>query len=178
MLAELEKQWQRLEGLRRDIENELSRWSAEQLLFQPAPEKWSALQILEHVVLSEFYTHRYMVKKRQASPDLKAPWYSDVLTGFLKLWLASPLKVKIPSQAVAPGRFTTLPPLLDYWNEVRQNLQQILESFTPELRRFPAYRHPFVGYQTPAQTLAFLYGHCRRHWRQILERRKAPAFPG
>ncbi|RMG68564.1 MAG: DinB family protein [Calditrichaeota bacterium] len=178
MLPDLQSRWDRLENLRHEMEGVLQNWSPEQLHFRPAPDKWSALQVLEHIVLSEFYTHRYMEKKRQASPDLRAPWYSGLLTGLLKLWLASPLKAQIPSQAVAPGRFDNLDQILEHWQGVRANLQQVLETFTPAQRRFPAYKHPFVGYQTPAQTLDFLYGHCRRHWRQILQRRQAPGFPG
>jgi hypothetical protein len=133
-----------------------------------APGKWSALQVLHHVVTAEALTLRYVRKKMQAGAALeRAGLASRLRLLALELTLASPLRVRAPaitSEVPAEGE---LEALRTRWDEVRRELQELVCSFPPELLDRLVFRHPYAGRMTLAHALGTLEAHLAHHIPQV-----------
>ena len=134
----------------------------------PAPRRWSALQVLEHVVSVESLTLGYIRKKMQAGAALQtASLASRLRLLAVQATLASPLRVRAPGIAGnVPGE-SELPQLCARWDEVRVSLEELAGSFPPELLDRLVFRHPLVGRMTFAHALGTLEAHLDHHIPQV-----------
>jgi hypothetical protein len=142
----------------------------------PAPGRWSALQVLHHVVESEAATLGYIRKKMQAGASLPAAGLGSRLRRMVvQLGLALPLRFKAP--AVAAGVPGVVEPdrLRARWDAVRSGWRELLEAFPSDLEGRLVFRHPFAGRMDLADTLAVLQAHLDHHVPQV-ERALAPRF--
>jgi DinB superfamily len=141
---------------------------------QPAPGKWSALQLLHHVVTAEALTIGYVRKKMQAGPALeKAGPASRLRLLALQVTLASPLRFNAPTTVGHVPEEGELHALRTRWDEVRRDLDELVRSFPPELLDRLVFRHPYAGRMTLAHALGTLEAHLDHHIRQV-ERALAP----
>ena len=149
--------------------------SAEQLTFRPAPNAWSALDVIEHLVKVEEgiasrirpRESRGLIETARAKAALVAMY---VVFGFRG-------RVKVPVQAVLPLGGATLSDLASRWEAAQAALEERLEGFGPGDWSRPMMRHPLLGQLTPAEGLGFIHRHMGHHSRQIERIRRAPRFP-
>ena len=159
-----------LERLRRELEDETGSATAGGLAQAPAG-KWSAAQILEHLLLTYQNTNRGLAKCLAQGAPLAT-------RGTLKHRLAALLVVNLgylPGGRKAPERLTPrgMPP-----EEVRQAIAPELQKMDSGLndceRRFGARTkimdHLFLGPLTANEWRRFHWVHGRHHVRQIRER--------
>jgi hypothetical protein len=134
----------------------------------PAPGKWSALQVLHHVVTAEALTLGYIRKKMQAGLALeKAGPASRLRLLALQVVLALPLRLTAPTKTgEVPGE-SELEALRARWDEVRRNLDALVRSFPPELLDRLVFRHPYAGRMTLAHALGTLQAHLDHHGPQV-----------
>lgn len=167
------KTTQRLQQLNASLEDlfrQMEAYSDERLNTPPAPGKWSALQAMHHLLLSEGYSQAYVEKKLSFKPRLKKAGLVErgrVL--LLQCYLNAPFKFKAPT-AVADENLptdTTLAATKEQWLNQRQKLVAQLESYPPELFTMALYKHPFAGRMTLSGMLAFFQAHFNRHRKQI-----------
>lgn len=178
MNTRLEKLFHRMEANRAALLSSLEMFSENQLAYKPTGDRWSIKEVIQHLILSEQGTHRYLMKKNQAAflppAGLTATLRSIGLTLFLRL----PIKFKVPSRAnVVPGGDASFSQLKQEWEETRQHLRQFIAELPPERRRVLIFRHPFMGYFNIYQTLRFIEEHIRHHLRQIQRIRTGKGFP-
>jgi hypothetical protein len=141
----------------------------------PAPGKWSALQILEHVVTAEARTLGYVRKKMQAGSALpRAGLGSRLRLLALQATLASPLRFKAPAAVGDVPAGSDPAALWARWDEVRRDLGELAASFPPELGDRLVFRHPYVGRMSLAHALGTLQAHLDHHIPQI-ERALGPS---
>lgn len=134
----------------------------------PAPGKWSALQVLHHVVTAEALTLGYIRKKMQAGLALeKAGPASRLRLLAVQLTLALPLRVKAPTITGDVPAESELPALRARWDEVRRSLDELVSSFPPELENRLVFRHPYAGRMTLAHALGTLEAHLDHHIPQV-----------
>jgi DinB superfamily len=134
----------------------------------PAPGKWSALQLLHHVVTSEALTQGYVRKKMQAGPALeKAGPTSRLRLLAVQVTLALPIRVTAPTPVAQVPDESELPALRTRWDEVRRDLDALVRSFPPELLDRLVFRHPYAGRMTLAHALGTLEAHLDHHIRQV-----------
>ena len=134
----------------------------------PAPGKWSALQVLHHVVTAEALTLGYIRKKMQAGAALeKAGPASRLRLLALQVTLALPLRFKAPTITGDVPRESELPALRARWDEVRRSLDDLVRSFPPELLDRLVFRHPYAGRMTLAHALGTLEAHLDHHIPQV-----------
>jgi len=133
-----------------------------------SPGKWSALQILHHVVTAEALSVGYVRKKMQAGPALpKAGMASRLRLLALRVTLATPIRLP------APAATATVPEAIDpaelraRWLAVRADMRDLLESMPAELADRLLFRHPLVGRLSLADTLGFMQAHLGHHLAQV-----------
>jgi hypothetical protein len=134
----------------------------------PTPKKWSALQVLHHVVTAEALTLGYIRKKMLAGPELeRAGPASRLRLLALQVTLALPLRVtapKLTADVPAEGELETL---RSRWDDARSGLGALLESFPAELLDRLVFRHPYAGRMTLAHALGTLQAHLDHHIPQV-----------
>jgi len=149
---------------------ELAAHSAEALDCPPAPGKWSALQVMQHLMRSEELSMRYLQKKLSYQPDLqKAGPVTGLRSWLLRTYLQLPFKFKAP-QAVDAANFEsdlTLDELAGRWKATRAELRAFLDGLPDDLYDKAVYKHPFAGRLTLYGMVDFFDGHFRRHREQI-----------
>lgn len=134
----------------------------------PAPGKWSALQLLHHVVTAEALTLGYIRKKMQAGASLpRAGLASRLRLLALQATLASPLRFRAPGATASVPAETSTAELRARWDEVRAGIGQLVESFPTELLDRLVFRHPFVGRMGLAHALGHLQAHLDHHIPQV-----------
>ena len=134
----------------------------------PAPGKWSALQVLHHVVTAEALTLGYIRKKMQAGLALETAGPASRLRLLaLQVTLALPLRIKAPATAGDVPAESELEALRARWDGVRGDLGALVESFPPELLDRLVFRHPYAGRMTLAHALGTLQAHLDHHLPQF-----------
>lgn len=134
----------------------------------PAPGRWSALQVLHHVVESEAATLGYVRKKMQAGAGLPpAGIGSGLRRAAVQLGLALPLRFRAPAVAAVVPDVIELAALRARWDEVRAGWRALVEAFPADLEGRLVFRHPFAGRMGLADTLAVLQAHLDHHVPQV-----------
>ena len=168
MTPQLVRRFDRLEAARHRALATLEGFDATALNRPPAAGKWSALQVLHHVVTAEALTLGYVRKKVQAGQALPPAGPASRLRLLLvQATLASPLRVR------APGPVASVPPQIDpaelcaRWQELRLEWRGFIESFPGELLGRLVFRHPYAGRMTLDHALGTLQAHLDHHVPQV-----------
>jgi hypothetical protein len=141
----------------------------------PGPGRWSALQVLHHVVEAEAATLGYIRKKMQAGSSLPAVGLAARVRGAaLRLSLALPLRFRAPAVAASVPESVDPEALRARWEEVRRGWRDLLEGFPPEFEGRLVFRHPVAGRLSLSDALAVQQAHLEHHLRQV---RRALASP-
>ena len=179
MLPPLRTRLDRLERQRLDLLAELGRRSDAALHYQPTPDSWSTLQVIEHLVIAE----ESILALAARRPPKPVPFMERVRTGVrlraLYLALASNRRFKVPLPTLNPsGAEIGLAELERRWSEARWQLARVLEAVTPESAHERPVGHPITRWLTWRQGLDFLYRHVVRHAGQIrrIEQARAAAL--
>jgi DinB superfamily len=165
----------RIETRRRELMAEADSLSAEQLTFRPAPNSWSALEVIEHLVkVEEAIASR--IRPREARGLIETARTKAAL-GAMYVVFAVRGRAKVPVQAILPLGGATLSDLASRWEAAQMALRERLEGFGPGDWSRPMMRHPMLGRLTPAEGLNFIHRHMGHHRRQIERIRRARGFP-
>lgn len=166
----LEKQIKRLDDKLIQLLKTLKVYSEDQLNRKPAEDKWSVIQIMHHLMLSEAGSMNYVKKKISFNPELKDAGVKAALRELaLGTYLGSPLKRKAPdfiSGDKLPAHASFWKTAQD-WKNQRSELQEFLHKLPPDLLKKEVYKHPFVGRITIYGMLRFFEQHFDRHQKQI-----------
>ena len=137
---------------------------------KPIEGKWSVLQTMYHLILTEELSLQYVKKKLSYNPELNnagiKTFFRRVL---LNLYADAPLKFKAPvrvNESNMPDemRFWEV---VKKWKDIREETKEYLNSLPNELFTKEVYKHPFVGKLTLKDMLNFFDGHFHRHKKQI-----------
>jgi hypothetical protein len=129
----------------------------------PGPGRWSALQVLHHVVEAEAGTLAYVRKKMQAGPALPRGAVSS--------------RLRAPAVAAAVPDTVDPAALRARWEEVRREWRALVEAFPRALAGRLVFRHPVAGRLTLADTLAVLQAHLDHHVPQVKRALSAALAP-
>ncbi len=149
---------------------DLKQYSDEKLNHKPSAESWSVLQVLQHLMLVENASQKYVQKKLSYNPSLSkvnlgTAWRMLILKSYN--WL--PIKLKAPSY-VNENNFaekTTFSEVAAQWQAQRQNLRDYLSALPEDLFDKEVYKHPLAGRLSLLGMLNFYEGHFDRHYKQI-----------
>ncbi len=148
----------------------LKKYSDQQLNHKANEGKWSAIQCLHHIMLSEKYSVQYCVKKLSFNPRLKKAGIKSKIKSFaLRMIIQAPFKIKAPDTVGTPSLPLTesLENTRALWNENRENLRSFILDIDEKQRDNEIYKHPFGIRLSIPGMLSFFKYHFRRHQKQI-----------
>lgn len=142
--------------------------------FKPAPERWSAAEILEHLVLVEDRVHGLIERMPEApcadadrnNAEVEKIILTEVPRRSPKYSAPPPI---LPSNATHPAE------LLKRFVELRSVTIQLLE--TALALRGHVAPHPVLGLCDGYQWILAASAHTARHTAQVLEVKADPGFP-
>lgn len=164
----------KLEQLERATEHLLA--SAEALApdsaTTPAPGKWSANQVIHHLLFIEGNIIQYIQKKMQAEELLpKVGLFTRIRARVVRLLLRLPgFKYKAPRGVATltdTGNIPTLPELRQTWEASRRQLERLLNEFPGRQLNRAIFPHPRSGRITIYQVMDFLLDHLLHHQQQM-----------
>lgn len=168
MSLDLARRLDRLEASRRRAVALLDGRDGVALNRSPRAGRWSALQVLHHVIASETATLAYVRKKMLGGAALSPVGVSSRLKRLaLQAALALPLRFRAPAATAAVPEHIDPGELRVLWERTREEWRELLDTFPPSLEDRLVFRHPFVGLMGLADTLAFLEAHLDHHVRQV-----------
>ena len=171
--APLQRRLQRLAAGLDTLLQQLEAYDDEQLNRQPGPGRWSAMQVVQHLMLAEKLSQQYL-RKKQSVPAGQLPaagigthWRRLLVWIFLYL----PLKRKAPAMVAeeAMPAYAPLAATAEAWRQQRAELALLLAALNPDIHHKAFYRHPVAGLMTTAGMLDFFIWHFERHLRQLRE---------
>jgi hypothetical protein len=158
----------RIEYDRANLISQLDDLSQEQLHFRRSPEKWTILQILDHLITSEKLSVKYIKRITSTPENLERSGFQSKFRIFaLKLALILPFKYKAPKISDATGKDPEYEKLKLEWEQIRKDLRKQINSLDKSILKGEILKHPIVGMLNMKQTLQFFDIHFNHHKKQI-----------
>ena len=161
----LEVRFASLEDQRQILLGAIAKLSADQISWKSAPDCWSVLQIVEHLVLCD---ERLGVAKRPQDIGTARPLFRVVPRRIRIMLLNYALnhnaKLPLPSAEIDPHGAIPMATLLERWQTVRELTRSELSSMSLKDRR---YYHPILGATAATEMLDLDGVHIAYHARQI-----------
>jgi hypothetical protein len=152
--------------------------SEEQLKFKSAPEKWSVLEVAEHIYLAEGLLFGAVEKAlaEKQNPDWEAKTKGK--TEFLKRVMVSRDRKATAPESIVPSGKLTRDELIAKLKEARAKSLKFAEETKLPLKAH-TLDHPFPVFNTlnAYQWLIYIPLHNIRHNKQIEEVKSDPKFP-
>ena len=138
----------------------------------PAPGKWSAVQVVHHLLFIEGNIVQYVQKKIKAEELLpKISLFTRLRVQFVRLMLRLPgLKFKAPRGVATltdSGEVPTLPEMRKTWEASRRQLERLLNEFPSRQLNRAVFPHPRSGRITIYQVMEHLVDHLLHHQQQL-----------
>lgn len=135
---------------------------------KPAPDQWSAAQVLYHLAKVDQQVVTGLEKKLSTGKALRPVRFATkVRSLLLNMFLKLPLKFKAPPAVREVPEQVSLTNVMQEWKETREKLHRILTAYPTQQLRKEVFFHPRAGMLTMPQTLAFLVEHTEHHRRQM-----------
>jgi hypothetical protein len=166
MLPNIQKKYESLIKKREDLSQQLSARSSEVLCFRAGPDKWSIVDVIEHLVIAEQNLLEQLAANVLVStldPGTRTPEKHQTVIKVME----RDIPVDVPDESLEPHGGLTLDELCNQWDEIREKLQGLLAEIKPENKDDLVYRHPYGGPLDIAETLHFFDVHFDNHIRQI-----------
>jgi hypothetical protein len=162
----LDQRIRRLSDQRAALMNTLEAMPSSDLTARPLADKWSILEIVEHMVLAE-----RAVLQGLPAPSLLTARKRRLKHRFFYLVVLIVLKaripVRVPSPAMVPRGDRSLSELRSLWDETHAWLEAYLAQLDSGDLRRAVFRHPVTGPLTLAQAMLLDQVHIDLHSRQI-----------
>ncbi len=162
------KEWEVLENKTKNLFQNLQSVPEEKLIKQSAPGTWSPLQVVQHLMIAEELSEKYMRKKLSFNKHVpKAGFKGAARFRAMKIFNWIGFKIKAPSAlAVFPDN-PHLDELKKSWALQRNSLYQYLESLPDETLQGELFKHILAGKMNARHMVGFFSMHLDRHRKQI-----------
>jgi hypothetical protein len=166
-----------LHATRKMFLDTVSPLSDAQWKFKPAPDRWSAAEIAEHLALTEdlIFGRSQKLLQGPATPEKKAE-----LKGkdeqVLKIIPDRSQRFQAPEVLRPSGRFTTRQQVVDAFQQSRDRSLDFVRTTQADLRAYVA-PHPVAGPLDVYQWMLLMSAHTERHILQMKEVLADPNFP-
>lgn len=165
-MSRLEKKLLRLDQWRAAWLDGLQALPPDKLVARPSPDKWSILEIVEHLAVSE-----HVVFQGLPDPSLLVERPRRLKHRFfyllVELFLRSPIPIRMPSRSLAPKGGRSLSEVRGLWDESQEWLLAYVRQLDAKGLRKAVFEHPAAGPLTVGQVISLNQIHIDRHVRQI-----------
>ncbi|MCM2317447.1 MAG: DinB family protein [Thermoanaerobaculia bacterium] len=164
----LKRRFDRLEAVRHRIESSIDGLDSAALNRPPAPGRWSAAQVIGHLVKAESLSVAYIGKKASDPSKLRPAGIVHSLKSTLVVAL-----MRVPMKFSAPEIVAEMPEnaspneLRERWRATRSEMCELLDRLPDALLHTCLYKHPVAGPMTVEGALDFMIAHATRHAKQI-----------
>jgi DinB superfamily len=158
-----------LEDSRADFHAAAEGVSEAQAKVSPAPGRWSVLECVEHIVITE---GRFLGWLQNPIADPAPPVDKEKEAKLLVGVASRAQRVQAPEPARPTGRFATLAEAFERFDAARANSIRFAEGQGAGLYTLAA-KHPFFGVCNGAEVMVLMAAHARRHAAQIREIRSS-----
>ena len=166
MIANIQATYDRLSVKRAELLRRLDSLASELLSFKAGPDKWSIIEVVEHLVIAENDLIAQLTGEGHSPPlnieSRSAKKYQTVIKV-----MERDIEVDVPHESMEPHGRVALEDLLRQWGDIRKTLHGLLESVKKENKDEMVYWHPYAGPLDISQTLHFFEVHYDNHMRQI-----------
>lgn len=128
---------------------------------KPAPDKWSPMQVLEHLNLMENYIAKNL------SRQIASPANEKTMKKPIQLTVSRMIKVDAPAPLVPTGEFISLEDMKKRLNESRIFLNSVYDGTTEDVLNSKSMPHPVFGKVPLIQWFPFIGLHEKRHLKQL-----------
>jgi hypothetical protein len=135
----------------------------------PSAGKWSVLECVEHVAVSEDYLFSQIISSQLSDEPLRNTTREALI---LTRGLDRTIPALSPEVGKPAGRFATLSEALEHFLESRDRSIRFVEECVEDLRS-KRTTHPIAGVVNCYEMLLIMAVHTRRHAKQIEEVRAA-----
>ena len=166
MLANIQEQYDSLKLKLEALLQRLDSLSGEKLSFKAGPDKWSIVEVVEHLVIAEEVLVKQLSTNIPAStldPEAKTPEKHQTVIKVME----RDIEVDVPHESLEPHGRIALEDLLNQWKDYREKLPVLLAEIKPEKQDDPVFRHPYGGPLDISDTLQFFEVHFDNHMRHI-----------
>ena len=165
MLPELSALWEKLDARHQEMLARIDELTPEQLQYRAAPDRWSILQVLQHVVMGEEGIRRSEAELRDN--PLREILQPGEMYKVVKDVLEKDVPVDVPDPAMVPDGKAAAGELRTTWQKERKAIAALLETVTAENRKQVMFSHVAAGPLTALQMLEIAVAHLDTHCRQI-----------
>jgi DinB family protein len=156
----------------------LEKLSDEQLKFKAAPDKWSILDVCEHILLAEGLIFGAVDRALATQPNPEWETKTKGKTEFVeKAVVNRTVKVKAPEEIVPAGKLSRAEIIAKYKEARGKTLKFTEETQLPLKSHTLEHPFPVFGTLNAYQWLIYVPLHNMRHNLQIAEVKSDPNFP-
>ena len=166
MLPNIQEQYDSLKQKLEALLQHLDSLSGEELSFKAGPDKWSIVEVVEHLVIAEQGLLKQLsahIPATTLDAEAKTPEKHQIVIKVME----RDIEVDVPHESLEPHGNIALEDLLIQWNQIREKLPGVLAEIKPEKKDDPVFQHPFSGPLDIADTLQFFEVHFDNHMRHI-----------
>ena len=166
MLPDIQETFESLEKKYGELLRHLDPLPPETLYFKAGADKWSIVEVIEHLVMAEEDMLAQLTGAASAASldpqDRSAKNYHIVIKV-----MTQDIPVDVPAESMEPhGRFS-LEELLERWDAARKKARACIDAMDTGGAGDLVYRHPFAGPLDMAETLRFIDVHFDNHMRHL-----------
>jgi len=166
MIQNIQDQFEHLTRKRKTLLEKIDSLSTGELNFKAGRDKWSVVEVVEHLVIVEddllHQLSRNMVNSTLDDKLRSIEKYKTVIKV-----MERDIPVDVPDPRAEPQGRVALDKLLDRWENIRIKLHQLIGGMNPENKDRLVYSHPFAGPLDIFETLHFFEAHFDSHLRHI-----------
>jgi len=166
MLSDIKATFDNLEIKYGKLLQQLNSLTDEALNFKAGADKWSVVEVIEHLVLAE-ENMQEQLSGAASAPVLDPRDRSAKNFHIVIKVMTRDIPVDVPDESMEPHGQSPLETLLDRWGDTRKKIRTYIDAITPEKVEDLVYRHPFAGPLNMAETLRFIDVHFDNHMRHI-----------
>jgi len=166
MLADIQEAFDSLGKKYGKLLQHLNSLTDDVLHFKAQADKWSIVEVIEHLVMAEENMLAQLTDATSAPTldpqDRSAKNYHIVIKVMTR-----DIPVDVPDESMEPHGQISLAELLVRWDDTRKKTRAYISVIDSEKAGDLVYRHPFAGPLDMAETLRFIDVHFDNHMRHI-----------
>ncbi|MEX0662836.1 MAG: DinB family protein [Balneolaceae bacterium] len=168
----------RLQNQREKIINTYNSLSENQLQFNPGPNDWNLLQVMQHLIIAEKQSLLYIQRKIARHEDVPKAGFGSVFRHtLLKIALMLPIKFKAPKIAEVKEEYPNFEEMKSEWDSIRNEMEHLIKNNDGTILAKALYKQPRAGLLNIKQALEFFEIHIAHHLKQIKRIKNHPSFP-
>lgn len=154
------------EAMRIQLLDELASLPDDVLKARPLEDKWSILEIVEHMAVAEREVLLGLPEYSEIS-GYRRTFKNKLMLKVVMFVLGNRIRVKVPSRTMNPKGDVSLADVRAAWDESQEWFRGYVRDCDEETLARPVFKHPVSGPIDPLQAVEMSIAHLKSHKAQI-----------